>query len=205
MEGFFSAIIPLLIAISVVSSIVSNIKKNQQKSNKGHKEAPKSQQSLRELMREQVLQQGGILKDQFNNIVNLEEPKNTRYREGDKLNRKTLEGTPVEHQRHSHNAHIGGSYNEGDKLNRDTLEGITLEGGFSYGEDDMSLDALDVDNSDVLSVQRAKKSARKPRKSLQYSGGGSHFRELKMNRDSIVTGVIMSEILEKRGGRRSVR
>jgi hypothetical protein len=190
MEGFFSSIIPIIVLISIIAKIIDATKKNQQKSDKGIKQSNNRQQSLQSLIRDQVTQHKDSLLDQFNNIANFDND-NTRYKEGDKLNRNTLEGTPVEHQSHERN---GKSYNEGDKLHRDTLEGITLEDI----EDSMSLDALNLDDSDVLKVSKIRKSkTNKPKKHV-----GASYRGLKLNQENIVNGIIISEVLVKRGGRR---
>jgi hypothetical protein len=197
MEGFFSSIIPILVIISIIAKIIDSAKKNQQKSDKETKQLNNQPQSLQSLIREQVSHHKDVLLEQFNSITNVDN-QSVRYKEGDKLNRNTLEGTPVENRRYTDSAHIGGRYNEGDKLDRNTLEGITLEGNLAYGEGSMSLATLDLDNKEVLSAKRIKKAkVSKPKKyvGLSYEG-------LKFDRNNIVNGIIMAEVLTKRGGRR---
>ena len=205
-----SSLIPLFIIISIVFSIVSKAKQAQSKSaRKGpvtHTQAKSS--SLQEIIRRQIEEQRNAVSGtppksavqppkpeqvdfSAGKYARPNAPADSRYSEGDTLNRKTLEGAPVEMQRHSHDAHIGISYNEGDALNRSTLEGSPV---LEY-EDKFSLD-------ETAKVSRTAKKATKAKKQALLNSGTVAFR---IDQKSIVNGIIMSEILTKRGGRRAAR
>ena len=208
---FISGLIPLFIIISIIVSIVSKAKQAQSKTPvKRPTQTPGAGSqsrglSLQEMIRQQIEEQRNAAsptgvppapkpepspaqKPAFDRTLT-SIPK-TRYSEGDTLNRSTLEGTPVEMQRHSHNAHPGGSYNEGDALDRYSLEGSLLD----Y-EDKFDLDV-------AASASRRGKSTAKKKSPSGKSGGVS---KLKFDGNGIVSGIIMSEILTRRGGKRAVR
>ena len=206
-----SSLIPLFIIISIVFSIVNKAKQAQNKSaNKGSaaQNTQTRSSSLQEIIRRQIEEQRNAVSGtppqsaaqppkpepvDFSDgkYAKPNAPTEKRYREGEALNRKTLEGTPVEMQRHSHDAHIGGSYNEGDALNRSTLEGSPI---FEY-EDKFDLD-------EEVKVSRRGKRAPSKKKS---TGSRYKLESLKFDTNGIVNGIIMSEILSKRGGRRAIR
>ena len=94
-------------------------------------------------------------------------------------------------QRHSHDAHPGGSYNEGDALNRYSLEGAPI---FEY-EDKFTLD-------ETAKVTRRGKSSQKSKK---QAGSKAVLKKLEITPNSIVNGIIMAEVLGSRGGRRAAR
>ncbi len=222
MDKFFSNIIPLLVVISIIVSIVKNINKAKAKKAKaqsGNKSnETNSTKSLRSMF-QQIGEQQKAVKTQY-----IPKPSNTQYaptnqiqynqgktlegsnvemqrythdthisgsyNEGDKLDRSSLEGVNVEMQRHAHDAHIGGSYNEGDELNRSSLEGRDLIYTLS------SLDDID------MRVKKSHRNTKRSKNSLQNSGG---YKAIKMNRNSIVNGIIMAEILQKRNSRRKAQ
>lgn len=204
--GIISSLIPILVIISIIFSIVSKAKQAQNKSSKTGPAAKNTQvksSSLQEIIRRQIEEQrtavSGISSQSAAQSKPVQAgfpgrenpPADRRYSEGDAINRQTLEGTPVEMQRHSHNAHIGGSYNEGDALDRYSLEGSPI---FEY-EDKFSLD------------ERAKvtKRGKKAPKSKKQAGSKNRFKKLEITQDSVVNGIIMSEILGSRGGRRAAK
>ncbi len=222
-----SRLIPLFVIISIIFSIINKAKQTQNKSSNASSSAgssPKKSLSLQEIIRQQIEEQRNAMVGVKNqsvsptpkpqpepqkmgegNITNLNSLENRPtemqphshdahlnkpYNEGEKLNRQTLEGVPTEMQRHAHKAHIGISYNEGDALDRYSLEGSPI----TEYEDKFDLD-------EVSKVSRADKKSTKPKKQALSRG---EFRSLKINRVSVVNGIIMSEILNKRGGRRAL-
>ncbi len=216
MDDFFSNIIPIIILISVIASIVNKSKKAKEKQTKSQQGNAKSPTSIREIILQQIEQQKKAIQPQATPVQKPVEQKKPMYsggslegaptemqrhahkghlggayNEGDALNRSTLENTPTEMQRHTHEGHIGGAYNEGDELNRSTLEGMNQEGLASHDV----FDNVDTE-PDVSKVHR---KVKRPRTG-KLSGG--YYKALKMNRSSIVNGIIMAEVLNKRGGRR---
>jgi hypothetical protein len=115
----------------------------------------------------------------------------TRYNEGDALNRRTLEGTSLEMKRHSHDAHPGGSYNEGDPLDRYSMKSSPI---LEY-EDKFDLDVA------ISASRRGKSTAKKKSRGVGACGPT----RLRFDNNGIVNGIIMSEILTKRGGKRAIR
>lgn len=225
-----SSLIPLFVVISIIFSIINKAKKAQEKNAKkqsGNKiTSSKKYQPLLEVIRQQMEEQKQTMKTPFTPPITQQKAtpqmQQTRYNEGNVANSRSLEGTPTEMQRHAHNAHIGGSYNEGDALNRRTLENKPVEMqrhshnahvGGSYNEgDSLNRDTLEgtlifdnmenYDSNEIAYAEKSQRKTKKPKKILQSTG---EFRELKLNRNSIVNGIIMSEILNKRGGKRAIR
>ena len=223
MDGFFSNIIPLLIIISIIFSIVNKSKKASQKSAESQATNSSAKPaSIREIILQQIEAQKVAMQSQtkaeqkpvvptaptpvYGEGKSLEGTPtemqrhshnahiNESYNEGDALNRTTLENVPTEMQKYTNAGRVGGSYNEGDVLNRKTLEGVGLEGLASHNTfNDLSVE---------LDVGKVEKRIRRP-KVNRLSGGD--YKALKLNRDSIVNGIIMTEVLNKRGGRRQVR
>ena len=196
---FISSLIPLFVIISIVISIVSKAKQAQ---NKTSVKKPTQAQSagsqsrglsLQEMIRQQIEEQRNAASPTgIPPAAAKPEPKRApepvfdrtltsipkmRYNEGDTLNRSTLEGTPVEMQRHSHNAHPGGSYNEGDPLDRYSLESSPI---LDY-EDKFDLDV-------AASASRRGKSTAKKKPQNTKSGPV----KLKFDQNGIVNGIIMS-------------
>jgi len=222
---FISSLIPLFVILSIIISIVNKAKKT--KGNTSNTATARSAntsqkyQSLKEAIMQQIQAQKNAANPQPSkpqpqqmsqprfgegNYTNLNSLENTpveqqkhahnahlnkSYNEGESLNRKTLENVPTEMQRHAHKDHVGGSYNEGDALNRGSLEGVPL-----------AIDMDSFDDQEVLSAKKIAKRINKPKRSLNATG---EFRALKMNRNSIVNGIIMSEILNSRGGRKATK
>jgi hypothetical protein len=207
---FISSLIPLLIVVSIVVSIVSKAKQAQNKQaakNTAAKGSATRSPSLQEIIRQQIEEQRKAASSSFAQPAAQQPPKpqqvdfaggkfdkltsmeQQRYKEGDAIYRSTLEGISSEMKRHSHDAHEGGSYNEGDPLNRQTLEGFPL----SDYEDSFDLDV-------AIQASRKGKSTSKNQTATK-----SRAVSLKINSSSIVNGIIMSEILNKRGGKRALR
>ncbi|MCK5128231.1 MAG: hypothetical protein KAQ68_00150 [Clostridiales bacterium] len=220
MEDIFSNLVPLLVVISIVFSLVNKAKKAKEKAAKkqgtvNHSKTA-SPSSLKDFILKQIEEQKASMRAQSAPVTKPKDTKAWVYGEG-----KTLEGSPTEMQRHAHNAHLGGSYNEGDALNRKTLEGTPTEmqkhahgGRFNEGDslnrktlegvrvEGMSSYKVFEDNYDkeVFKISKVEKRIRKP-KTRTHTGG--EYKALKLNRESIVNGIIMSEVLNKRGGRRA--
>lgn len=211
-----SSLIPLFVIISIVFSIISKAKQNQKKSSNTSSSAGGSQKrslSLQEIIRRQIEEQKKAMNTSFGQQSAKPEPTaysssqentptemqsssrdahlNKHYNEGDALNRGSLEGVPTEMQRHSHNAHPGGSYNEGDALKRSSLEGKPI----LENKDD-------IDAFEATKVSRIKRKTTKPKRNSLSKSSTIAF---KLNRNSIINGIIMSEILTKRGGKRAER
>ncbi len=207
---FISSLIPLFIIISIVFSIVNKAKQAQTKK-PGTKptsvqsaSAQSRGQSLQEMIRQQIDEQRNAASS--TGVPPAPKPKpeprpvpepvfdrtattipQTRYSEGDPLKRSTLEGTSMEMKRHSHDAHPGGSYNEGDPLKRYSMESSPI---LDY-EDKFDLDVA------AIASRRGKNIAKKKSKK-EIAGNPVNLR---FDGKGIVQGIIMSEILSKRGGK----
>ncbi len=197
----FENLIPLLIIVSIVFSIIGKAKKVQGKSSNNSSATASSSsqnkvQSLQDIIRQQIEEQKNAVKPVPPKTTHPafqhkspkqpnQPPKPTTFGEGQIREFSSLENTPVEMQRHSHNAHGGRpSYNEGDPLNRKSLEGQP--------------NILDVAS---LVTRRGKKATKNNKQALSKSGNIN----FKINTESVVNGIIMSEILNKRGGRRTLK
>ena len=206
-----SSLIPLFIIISIVFSIINKAKQAQNKSSNTRPSAGNTQSknlSLQDIIRQQIQEQkNAVLGNTPQNTVQPPKPvqvvlpevkyakpnpiEKQKYREGDALKRGTLEGVPTEMQRHAHKVHIGGSYNEGDPLDRGTFKDSPL----TEYEDKFDLDEISK------ASRKTKKATRAKRQALVQSGTV----EFKIDKKSVVNGIIMSEILNKRGGRRALK
>ena len=226
MEDFLSGLIPLFFIVSIIFSIINKAKKSQSNTSKTHSVSSTNKsagQSLQDIIRQQIEEQKQAamgMKAKPQNVQSVPKPEPVSFSEGNYVNRASLENKPTEMQRHSHNVHIGGSYNEGDALNRTTLEGELTEmqrhahkvhPGGSYNEGDAlnrySLEGIPVeeyeDKFDLDEVSRVSKSAKKGTKMSRQALSKSGTLEFKLDRKTVVNGIIMSEILNKRGGRRA--
>ncbi len=221
---FLENIIPLLIVVSIIVSIVNKAKKAQGKTTGNTTASKPSQttassankvQTLQEIIRQQIEEQRNAVTGQKNVSA---VPKSTAQKpyigEGNYTSPASLENTPVEMQRHSHNAHGGRpSYNEGDALNRTSLENTPVEmqrhshrahgGRPSYNEGDaLNRKTLEGQPNELDKITSVSKRTKKASTGKNKSSKSFDF---KINQNSIVSGIIMSEILNSRGGRKASR
>ena len=202
MGGLFSTLIFIFFAISIIARIINAAKKQQAKQNTQNqgKAGPVQQMHsrLQDTLRQQAAgyQQNKRTTTQAQTAVPKPETKpmmDTRYREGGRLNRPSLEGAKV----------------EGHRVEGHVVEGHKVEGRNDYYKHPSAASphrieqvAIESSMGDEHAGEGCKTHYRIRRKSIKTRKAAG--RKLAMNKDMVINGIIMSEILTRREGRRNV-